>query len=112
MPIGVVVKQLPPQNLKPFPNCWFETTVATFGGYLPEALARGHYKVAPPPLAVNRKGLEGIQDAIDLMRVLSEKDQGGIKEAMGRMNEEMQEAVKKARLSPIKLVVERPPTHA
>ena len=76
------MKQPTAENFQPPPDCWFETTTATFGGYLPEALARGDYKVAPPPLVVNRNGLEGIQEAIDLM--------------------------KKDNISAIKLVVERP----
>jgi hypothetical protein len=45
-----------------------ETLPATFGGYLPEALAKGVYKVAPPPQIVNRKGLEGVQEALDLVK--------------------------------------------
>lgn len=32
-----------------------ETLAVTFGGYLPEALAKGVYKIAPPPRAVNRR---------------------------------------------------------
>lgn len=36
------------------------TLPATFGGYLLEALAKGVYKVAPPPEVVNRKGVDGI----------------------------------------------------
>ena len=39
-----------------------------FGGYLPEALGKGKYKIAPPPEAVSTKGLEGIQEALDLMK--------------------------------------------
>ena len=47
----------------------FEQTVPiTFGGYFAEALAKGKYKVAPPPEAVPRKGLEGIQDALDILK--------------------------------------------
>lgn len=45
-----------------------ETLPATFGGYLPEALAKGVYKIAPTPRVVNTKGLEGIQEAIDLIK--------------------------------------------
>lgn len=104
MPKGVDVKQPTAENFIPFPDCWFETTLATFGGYLPEALAKGAYKVAPSPLVVNRKGLEGIQEAIDLMRVVSEKGQEGIKETIDRMKEGMKED----KISAIKLVVERP----
>ncbi|RKU47566.1 hypothetical protein DL546_006956 [Coniochaeta pulveracea] len=44
-----------------------ETLPATFGGFLPEALERGVYKIAPPPRVVNRKGLEGIQEALDII---------------------------------------------
>lgn len=104
MPKGVVVKQPTAENFKPFPDCWFETTFATFGGYLPKALASGAYKVAPPALVVNRMGLEGIQEAIDLMRVVAEKGQEGIKEAIDRIKGGM----KDDKISAIKLVVERP----
>jgi len=45
-----------------------ETLVATFGGYLPEALAKGVYKVAPLPWVINREGLEGIQDVLDIIK--------------------------------------------
>ena len=104
MPEGLLVKQPTPENFKPFPDCWFETTLATFGGYLPEALAKGAYKVAPPPLVVNRRGLEGIQEAIDLMRVIAEKGVEGVKEFVDRKIGDM----KKGEVSAIKLVVERP----
>jgi hypothetical protein len=104
IPKGVDVKQPTPENFKPFPDCWFETTLATFGGYLPEALANGAYKVAPPPVVVNRKGLEGIQEAVDLMRVVGEKGLEGIKETLDRMEEGMKEN----KISAIKLVVEQP----
>ena len=104
MPRGVDVKQPTADKFKPFPDCWFETTLATLRGYLPEALAKGAYKVAPPPLVVNRNGLEGIQEAIDLMRVVAEKGQEGIKEAINRRKE----GVKEDKISAIKLVVERP----
>lgn len=82
MPKGVDVKQPTAENFEPIPECWFETILATFGGYLPEALANGTYKAAPPPLVVNSRGLEGIQEAIDRM--------------------------KEDKISPIKVVVERP----
>ncbi|KAK3330758.1 chaperonin 10-like protein [Apodospora peruviana] len=45
-----------------------ETLRATFGGYLLEALEKGVYKIAPPPQVVNRKGLEGIQEAVDIIK--------------------------------------------
>lgn len=97
------VKQPKPQNIKPFPDCWFETTLATFEGYLPEGLASGVYKVAPSPLVVNRKGLQGIQEAVDLMRVIGEKSQQEVKEAISRI-----EGMKEANTSAVKLVVEQP----
>lgn len=87
----------------PFPDCWFETEQATFGGYLPEALAKGAYKVAPPPLVVNRKGLEGLQEGIDIMRAISEKGDAGVKKAI----EKAENGVNKD-MTVIKVVVERP----
>ncbi|KAK0610595.1 oxidoreductase [Bombardia bombarda] len=45
-----------------------ETLSVTFGGFLVEALAEGVYKVAPPPEVVNKKGLEGVQEALDLLK--------------------------------------------
>jgi hypothetical protein len=68
VPKGVNVKQPTAENFKPSPDCWFETTPATFGGYLSEALVGGNYMIAPPPLVVNRKGLGGLQEAIDMMK--------------------------------------------
>lgn len=103
VPEGVDIKQLTPDNFVPFPDCWFETEQATFGGFLPEALSKGVYKVAPPPLVVNRKGLEGLQEAIDIMRAVSEKGQEGVKEAIGKVEDDT-----KADLTVIKVVVERP----
>ena len=91
------VKQ--PTSFKPFPDCWFETTPATFDGYLPMALADKTYKVAPPPVIVNKKGLAGIQEAIDIMRDISENGQQKFKDFM---NWKVNDA------SAIKLVVERP----
>jgi hypothetical protein len=102
MPKGLDVKQ--PTSFKPFPDCWLETLPATFGGYLAEALAKGAYKVAPPPLVVSKKGLEGIQEAVDLQRIIAEKGQEGVKEAISRVKGGEEED----RISPIKLVVERP----
>ncbi|KAK6829546.1 hypothetical protein PG987_010130 [Apiospora arundinis] len=63
------------------PEAFAETLPATFGGYLPETLAKGVYRIAPAPQVVNRKGLDGIQEALDVMK-------GGV--------------------SAVKLVVERP----
>ena len=45
-----------------------ESTPATFGGFLPDALAVGVYKVAPVPEVVPTKGLEGIQEALDILK--------------------------------------------
>ncbi|KAI0019952.1 GroES-like protein [Xylariomycetidae sp. FL0641] len=45
-----------------------ETLPVTFGGYLVDALAHGAYKVAPPPRVVNRRGLDGVQEALDLIK--------------------------------------------
>ena len=47
---------------------WLEANAATFGGFLPEALAKGQYKVAPAPEVVPTKGLEGIQEALDMLK--------------------------------------------
>lgn len=71
---------------------------------MPEALAKGAYKVAPAPLVVNRKGLEGIQEAVDLMRVVAQKGQQGIKQLI----DQRREGIKEEKVSAIKLVVERP----
>lgn len=97
------IKQLAPDKTVPFPDCWFETEQATFGGYLPEALAKGAYKVAPPPLVVNRKGLEGLQEGIDIMRAISEEGGAGVKKAI----EKAENGVNKD-MTVIKVVVERP----
>ena len=45
-----------------------ETLPVTFGGFLIEALPKGVYKVAPPPEVVPTKGLEGIQEALDILK--------------------------------------------
>lgn len=50
------------------PEAFSETLPATFGGYLTEALAKGIYKIAPPPRAVNSRGLDGIQEALDILK--------------------------------------------
>ena len=52
---------------------------------------------------VNRKGLEGIQEAVDLQRAIGEKGQQGIKEAVNRVKG----GVEEDKVSPVKLVVER-----
>ncbi|KAI6085042.1 GroES-like protein [Hypoxylon rubiginosum] len=45
-----------------------ETLPVTFGGFLPEALAKCLYKIAPSPEIVSTKGLEGIQEALDILK--------------------------------------------
>lgn len=45
-----------------------EVLPASFGGYLVEALAKGVYKVAPPAEVVSKKGIEGIQEAMDIFK--------------------------------------------
>ena len=47
---------------------YHETSPATFRGYLPDALAKGIYKVAPKPEIVPTKGVEGIQEALDIIK--------------------------------------------
>ncbi|KAK3376462.1 hypothetical protein B0T24DRAFT_592131 [Lasiosphaeria ovina] len=104
VPAGVDVRQPTAATFKPFPDAWFEMTPATFEGYLSEALSRGAFKVAPPLLVVNRKGLDGIQEAVDLIRVVSERGLDGIKEAVDRASE----GGRGDGISAVKLVVERP----
>jgi hypothetical protein len=50
------------------PDAFAETLPATFAGYLVDALASGVYKVAPPPKVVNSKSVEGIQEAMDIIK--------------------------------------------
>ncbi|KAI1476876.1 GroES-like protein [Daldinia eschscholtzii] len=45
-----------------------ETIPITFGGYFRDALHKGVYKIAPTPQVVSRKGLDGIQDALDIFK--------------------------------------------
>ncbi|KAI1204931.1 GroES-like protein [Annulohypoxylon truncatum] len=47
---------------------YYGTTSKIFADFLPRALERGEYKVAPTPEVVKTKGLEGIQEAIDLLK--------------------------------------------
>lgn len=47
---------------------YYDTTRVIFGEFLPQALERGEYKVAPKPEVVPTKGLEGIQGALDTVR--------------------------------------------
>jgi hypothetical protein len=61
------------------------------------------YKIAPPPLVVNRKGLDGVQEAIDLQRGIAEKGHEGIKEALKAAGQAFDEG----RVTPVKLIVER-----
>ena len=97
------MRQPTPDKLKPFPQCWFETSLATFEGYLPLAVAKGVYKVAPSPLIVNKKGLEGIQEGVKIMRGLSENDQEVIKDVLHRIQGDREEK----EMSPVKIVITR-----
>ncbi|KAI1803052.1 GroES-like protein [Daldinia bambusicola] len=45
-----------------------ETLPITFGGYFRDALQKGVYKIAPEPEVVSKKGLDGIQDALDIFK--------------------------------------------
>ncbi|KAG9569125.1 hypothetical protein KCU71_g2384, partial [Aureobasidium melanogenum] len=47
---------------------YYETNPATFGGFMAEALANGVYKVAPSPEVVKTKGVEGIQEGLDILK--------------------------------------------
>jgi NADPH:quinone reductase-like Zn-dependent oxidoreductase len=105
VPDEVSVKQPSAENLKPFPLCWFETTAATFEGYMAEALAAGVYVTAPPPLVVNSNGLQGIQEAVDIMRAISQK--GG--ESTQDISDREKKIAEEATAFPQKLVVEQSP---
>lgn len=39
-----------------------------FEKFLPQALARGSYKAAPEPMVLEKKGLEGIQEGLNILR--------------------------------------------
>ena len=45
-----------------------ETNAATFGGFFPDALAKGQYKVAPAVEVVSTKGVDGIQEGLDILK--------------------------------------------
>ena len=45
-----------------------EVAPGIYGSFLPDALRLGKYKVAPEPLIVGTKGLEGIQEGYDILR--------------------------------------------
>ncbi|KAI1140169.1 GroES-like protein [Hypoxylon sp. FL0543] len=47
---------------------YYDTARVLFGEFLPAALARGEYKVAPRPAVVPTRGLEGIQEALDVLK--------------------------------------------
>lgn len=47
---------------------YYETSSVIFGEFLPEALENGSYKVAPKPDVVPTKGIEGIQEALDIVK--------------------------------------------
>ncbi|KAM0549491.1 hypothetical protein ACHAPJ_009307 [Fusarium lateritium] len=45
-----------------------EAKRATFDEFLPEALSRGLYKISPVPEVISTKGVEGIQEGLDILR--------------------------------------------
>ncbi|KAI4263616.1 MAG: hypothetical protein L6R42_001240 [Xanthoria sp. 1 TBL-2021] len=47
---------------------YHEISPATFGGFLPDTFANDAYKVAPKPEFVPTKGIEGIQEGLDVLR--------------------------------------------
>ncbi|KAI2466435.1 GroES-like protein [Annulohypoxylon bovei var. microspora] len=47
---------------------YYDTTSKIFEDFLPRALESGEYKAAPAPEVVPTKGLEGIQEALDILR--------------------------------------------
>lgn len=47
---------------------YHEISPATFGGFLPDALASDAYKVAPNPQLVPNKGIEGIQEGLNVLK--------------------------------------------
>ncbi|KAI4098847.1 MAG: hypothetical protein LQ339_006250 [Xanthoria mediterranea] len=49
-------------------DIYHEISAAVFGGILHNALASGAYKVAPKPEVVPTKGIEGIQEGLDVLR--------------------------------------------
>ncbi|ORY68411.1 chaperonin 10-like protein [Pseudomassariella vexata] len=49
-------------------GCRGEDYILPFGGFLTVALAKGWYKVAPPPEVVSVKGIQGIQRALDIFK--------------------------------------------
>ncbi|KAI0847438.1 GroES-like protein [Daldinia vernicosa] len=47
---------------------YYDTTSQLFGGFLEEALRLGTYKAAPRPEVVRTRGLEGIQEGLDVVK--------------------------------------------
>lgn len=45
-----------------------EIAPAVFENFLPKALMQGRYKVAPEPMILAKKGLEGIQEGLDTLK--------------------------------------------
>ncbi|KAI9725403.1 MAG: hypothetical protein M1828_003253 [Chrysothrix sp. TS-e1954] len=64
-PDGVEAKMLYTEGRN---NIYAETFLATFGGFLPEALASGVYKTAPSAEIVRTKGFEGIEEGLNILR--------------------------------------------
>lgn len=46
----------------------YEIAPAVFENFLPKALMQGRYKVAPEPMILVKKGLEGIQEGVDTLK--------------------------------------------
>lgn len=100
------VMQPTPDKIKPFPVVWLETIDATLGKYLPEALEKGVYKIAPSPLVVNKKGLKGVQEGINLARLISEGGRQSIKETISHIKGGLQGG-QGGDVPALKVVVER-----
>ena len=67
-PDGVEAKMVFGTSGDDFMNIYGDILPATFGGFLPDALANGVYKVAPVPEVQPTRGVEGIQKALDVLK--------------------------------------------
>ncbi|KAI0386969.1 GroES-like protein [Hypomontagnella monticulosa] len=65
VPEGVVAKFVYDANPKGF---YYDTCAVLFREFLPQALATGEYQIAPKPEVVNTRGVEGIQEALDILK--------------------------------------------
>lgn len=66
VPDGVRAKGLYQSNTTGDP--YGEIGPVVFEDFLPKALKRGSYKVAPEPMVMETKGLKGIQEGLDILR--------------------------------------------